>query len=415
MKRYRLAILAVAACLMASPIAVADDWPQWGGRNRNFMTDSTGLAKVWPAGGPRQLWSRALGEGYSSIAVEAGRLYTMYRGQGEHVGQDVVIAIDAATGETIWQYRYEASAPRRMNLEYGPGPHATPLVVGDRVFAVGATGKFHALDKKTGELLWAHDFYEEYGTLWRRGYSCSPLAYGDTVIVTVGGRESGVIALNQADGTIAWKKQDFNFAPASPILINLDGQEQLVVFMAKEAAGLDPASGELLWSHPHPTSYGLNISTPVWGEGNLLFLSSAYSGGSRLLQLSRAGGKTTVKELWFNNRMRIHFGNAIRIGDTVYGSSGDFGPTFFTAIDIKTGKVLWRDRSFPRFSSVYAEGRLVVLDEDGNLALVTASPEGLEVHSRVELLSNNAWTPPTLVGTTIYVRDRKTLRALELD
>ncbi len=302
-----------------------------------------------------------------------------------------------------------------MNLEYGPGPQATPLVVGDRVFAVGATGKFHALDKKTGELLWAHDFYEEYGTLWRRGYSCSPLAYGDTVIVTVGGGESGVIALNQADGTIAWKKQDFNFAPASPILINLDGQEQLVVFMAKEAAGLDPASGELLWSHPHPTSYGLNISTPVWGEGNLLFLSSAYSGGSRLLQLSRAGGKTTVKELWFNNRMRIHFGNAIRIGDTVYGSSGDFGPTFFTAIDIKTGKVLWRDRSFPRFSSVYAEDRLVVLDEDGNLALVTASPEGLEVHSRVELLSNNAWTPPTLVGTTLYVRDRKTLRALELD
>jgi hypothetical protein len=170
----------------------------------------------------------------------------------------------------------------------------------------------------------------------------------------------------------------------------------------------------LLWGHPHRTDYGLNISTPVWGEDNLLFLSSAYSGGSRVLHLSRAEGKTRVRHLWFSNRLRVHFGTAIRLGDTVYGSSGDFGPAFLTAVDIKTGKTLWQERGFARAQMVHANGRILLLDEKGVLALASVSPQGLQVHSRVELLSDNAWTPPTLVGTRLYLRDRKTIVALEL-
>jgi hypothetical protein len=112
--------------------------------------------------------------------------------------------------------------------------------------------------------------------------------------------------------------------------------------------------------------------------------------------------------------MRIHFTNAIRVGDLIYGSSGDFGPAPFTAVDVKTGKIMWRHRSFPRASALFADGRFIILDEDGHLILATATPEGLTVTSRVELLKNQSWTVPSLSGTRLYVRDRKNILALEL-
>lgn len=407
----RLLLILMAAVMV--PTCAAGDWPQWGGENRDFKAESKGLANSWPAAGPKQLWSRPLGEGYSAVAVESGRLYTMYREPSEN--REAVIAMDAATGKTIWEHAYAAPPLPRMNLEYGPGPHATPLIAGEVVFAVGTTGKFHALKKETGKVVWSRDLHHDFGQIRRRGYSCSPLAYKDTVILTLGGEGQAVIAFKQADGAVVWKRQDFSSSPASPLLIQVDGQDQLVVFMGGEVAGLEPSNGVLLWSHPHETNWGLNISTPVWGEGNLLFVSSAYNAGSRLLRLTRSKGKTSVEELWFNNRMRIHFGTAIRVGDYIYGSSGDFGPAFFSAIQLSTGKVVWRDRSFGRTSSVYADGKFILVDEDGDLALATATPEGLDVHSRAEVLSSNAWTAPTLVGSTLFVRDRKMLHAFQLE
>ena len=184
--------------------------------------------------------------------------------------------------------------------------------------------------------------------------------------------------------------------------------------MFDEVAGVDPNNGDLLWSHPHKTDSGLNISTPVWGEGNLLFCSSAYDGGSRVLKLTNASGKTAVQEVWFSRLFRIHYGNVIRVGDYLYGSSGDFGPAPFTAVNVNTGQVLWRNRSLSRATFILADGRFIILDEDGNLALATPSPEGLKIHSKVELLTSNAWTAPTLVGTKLYVRDRKVIMALDL-
>lgn len=207
---------------------------------------------------------------------------------------------------------------------------------------------------------------------------------------------------------------DASLSPASPILVNVDGQDQLVTFNAEVIAGLDPNGGAILWTHAHQTDYGLNISTPVWSEGNLLFCSSAYSGGSRLLQLSQTGGKTVVRELWFTSRMRLHFGNAVRIGDFIYGSSGDFGPAFFSAVSVKTGQVAWQDRGLARASFVYADGRLILLDEDGTLALATVSPEGLKIQARAQVLASKAWTAPTLVGRRLYVRDRATIKAFDL-
>jgi outer membrane protein assembly factor BamB len=194
----------------------------------------------------------------------------------------------------------------------------------------------------------------------------------------------------------------------------VDGQEQLVAFMYDTLVGVDPAGGELLWSHPHVSEFGLNVSTPVWGEDNLLFISSSYGGGSRGLRLRRAAGKTTVEEVWAHALMRVHYGNAVRLGEFVYASSGDFGTAPFTAVNVKTGKIAWRDRSVARASLLAAKGRLIILDEDGHLLLATPTPEGLKVHARAALLQTNAWTVPTLAGTRLYVRDRKSVLALDL-
>ena len=199
-----------------------------------------------------------------------------------------------------------------------------------------------------------------------------------------------------------------------PSSINVDGQDQLVVLGANDVVGMSPADGAVLWTHPHKTEWGLNISTPVWGEGNLLLLSSAYNNGTRLLKLSQANGKTAVQELWYQNRMRVHIGTIIRLGDFAVGSSGDFGPCPTAAIDLKTGNVLWQNREFARSTFLYADGKLIIVDEDGNLGLATASRDGLKVLAKASLLKNRAWTVPTLVGTRLYIRDRKTMMALEL-
>ena len=420
MPSAKAVVVLAAVSLAAIQLRAADtSWLQWGGPRRNFMVDASGLADKWPAGGPKRLWSRSLGEGHSAVVVEGSRLYTMHRPGGlmtmvRRAQQETIAALDAANGTTVWEYTY-ASATGDLDLSEGAGPHSTPLIVGNLLFAVSSRSEIFALDKTTGKLVWSHDMVKEFTAKQDdRGYSASPIAYRDTVIVPAGGKDASVVAFKQKSGALVWKGGSFPTGPASPILIDVDGQDQLVVSGANEMAGLDPASGRVLWLHPHKTEWGLNISTPVWGEGNLLLVSAAYSNGARLLKLTQTGGKTTVQEQWYQNRMRVHIGTIIRLGDYAIGSSGDFGPCPTVAIDLKTGNILWQNREFARSTFLYADRKLVIMDEDGNLGLATPSREGLNVLTKASVLANRSWTVPTLVGTTLYVRDRKSLAAFEL-
>jgi outer membrane protein assembly factor BamB len=387
-------------------------WPAWGGPSGNFSVDGNGLPATFAAGAPKRLWQRNLGEGYSSIVTAGALLYTMYRRGHE----EVVVAIDSATGKTKWEYAYDAAFRPGMGMENGSGPHSTPLVLGNCVYTIGVLAKMHAFDKKTGKMVWQKDLYKDFpgSTFMDRGYPVSPIAYKDTIIVKLGQYGHAVVALNPRDGSLVWQKQNFKNAPSTPIIVNVDGQDQLVPTFSDEVVGLDPSNGNLLWSHPHSTSWGLNISTPVWGPDNLLFISSAYNGGARVLHLAQSGGKTKVEELWSGNRMRVHHTNVIRIGNYVYGSSGDFGPAPMTAAEIRTGKVAWQDRTFGKVNMVLVAGKVILLDEEGDLALAELSPQGMQVRWRVPLLQSNAWTVPTLVGTNLYVRDRRTMMALDL-
>ncbi|HXJ12185.1 MAG TPA: PQQ-binding-like beta-propeller repeat protein, partial [Candidatus Limnocylindrales bacterium] len=153
----------------ASRVAPGEDWLVWGGKNRDFLVDSSGLADSWPVTGPKKIWSRALGDGYSAIAEESGILYTAFR----RGSKDVVTALDASTGKTRWEYEYENPFTNSFSEKVGPGPYAMPQVVGDRVVAASGTGKIHSLDKKTGRPIWSHNLYTEFdGTQLQFGYSC---------------------------------------------------------------------------------------------------------------------------------------------------------------------------------------------------------------------------------------------------
>ena len=258
----------------------------------------------------------------------------------------------------------------------GPGPYSTPLIAGDTVFAVGVDGHFHALDKRTGEMLWAQDLVAAFDVVEYNAFASSPIAYGRTVILPLGGSGHGVVAFDRETGATVWRSPAFDLAPGSPVL---------------------------------------NISMPVWDGDNALLLSSGYDGGTRLIRLSQVDGRTTSEELWFNNRMRVHFGNALHIDGLVLASTGDFGPAFVAALDVETGAEVWRERTFARAQMLDAGGSLVILDEDGELAVASVTLDGLQVHARGAVLTSNAWTPPTLVGSTLYVRDRHHILALDLD
>ncbi len=392
-----------------------DAWRQLGGPHRNFRADSAAVAAAWGAGGPKRLWSRRLGEGYSSVLADADLLFTMYREDD----QEVVVALDAATGATRWEYAYHTPLVHNGYFDVwlnsaGPGPYSTPLIAGDTVYAVGVDGLFHALDKRTGELRWARDLVAAFDIVEYNAFASSPIAYGRTVLVPLGGSGQGVVALDRETGATMWRSPAFDLAPGSPVLIEVGGQDQLVVVGQQELVGLDPRDGRRLWSHPHANELGLNLSMPVWGGDGTLFLSSGYDGGSRLIRLSQIDGRTTPEEIWFNNRMRVHFGNALRIDGLVVASTGDFGPAFVAALDVETGAEVWRERTFARAQMLNADGLLVILDEDGELAVASVTLDGLQVHARAAVLTSNAWTPPTLVGGTLYMRDRHRILALDL-
>ena len=388
-----------------------------GRPHRDFSCEAAGLAEKWPEAGPHELWSREIGTGHSSILVDGDTLYTMCRRDDK----DAILALSAKTGETLWETTYDAPTKPDMQLEFGPGPHSTPLVVGDRLFAVGAMAQFHCLDKKTGKILWSHDLMEELGTSHLgRGYGSSPIAYKDTVILVVGPRRpsesaAGVAAFKQDTGEIVWKATGFGGGYASPILVEFNGEEHLIVAIGADRAGLDPATGKVKWSTKVDVqSFGI-MATPIWIPPDRLFCSAGYGGGSRLFKLSVKDGEYAIEELWFYRKMQVVHGTMARIGDVIYGSShGSFGPAFLMGIDLESGKPLWRQRGLAKANVLYADGKLIILDECGMLALATVAPEGVEIHSQAKVLERLSWTAPTLVGTRLFLRDNRTIKALDL-
>lgn len=396
--------------LAGTTTAIGADWTQWGGPDRNFKVASGRLADKWPDDGPKRLWERELGAGYSAIVAAGDNLYTMYR-DGDH---DVVVALDAKSGKTNWEYKYASPTHEGQKLDFGKGPNATPLIAGDQIITVGFGGLMHCLSRSDGKLIWKHDLVKDFGgKIQEFGYSPSPLLYKGDVIVLVGGDKHGVIALNPKDGALVWGGEAIDISYASPRLINVDGQDQIAFFTSTTVVGVDAASGKKLWDHPVINQYKNSASDIIWGDDNRLWAASQLDGGTRVLRLTRSGDQTNVQEEWMNPKVQVFHWNAVRVGDFVYASIGG-QVTMLAGVNVKTGEVAWRERGFQKAMCVYAEEKLISLDEDGMLRLSRVSSKGVEVLSSVQLTEKASWTPPTLVSTTLFVRDTKRILALDL-
>jgi outer membrane protein assembly factor BamB len=399
----------VAAFGLAVPHAAAQ-WQQWGGPGRNFVTTATGLAAAWPESGPKKLWSHPLGEGYSSILFSEGNLYTMYRNGDE----EVITALKAGSGETVWEYKYAAPVPEGMETRFGNGPNSTPLVTKDQVCALGVAGHLHCLDRSTGKLAWSHELIKEYSAKAPEfGFSSSPMAVNDRLIVAGSGEGCGLLAFELATGKLLWKKHDFENVYSSPILVDAPGGKQFVLLTDREVVGMDTESGDKKWSHKHQNQWNTNISTPVWGPDGLLFVTAGGEAGSRCLKVAAVKDEGGLEEAWANGKIGIGQGNAIRVGDTIYACAGH-SPTFITAVNAKTGDTLWQERGFAKAMLLYADGKLIILDENGTLALAAPDTSGLNVKSKTKLSEKRTWTVPTLVGKTLYLRDTERIMALDL-
>ena len=427
-----IVLATIVTVLVASVVGVrlvaqddpVDEWRQWGGPYGDFTVDATGLADSWSAGGPPVVWSRPLGAGHSALLVGDGRVFTLYRvaygegGSGPWGRDEMVIAMDAATGETIWEHSY---ASQVQDFGQGAGPHSTPLLVGDRLFTIGTNKELHVFDATTGELLWARNFVTDFNappllirSMIKSGYGSSPLAYKDTIICQVGGPGQSVMALRQSDGRVVWKSGSFLVSESPPRLITVDGAPQLIIFAGQAVHGLDPDTGAVLWAHPHDAGNDFNFQVPLWGDDNIMFMSSGYIGGSRAIRLARNGERTEVEELWYDPRLRFTFLNPIRVGDFVYGTSGQSATAIMTATHIATGETAWRERGFSRATMIYADEKALILEEDGDLTLARLAPSGMITLAKVPLFNTRSWTAPTLVGTTLYARDREKIVALDL-
>ena len=349
--------------------------------------------------------------GHSSIVEHDGVIYTTFR-RGD---QDVLLAAEAATGETRWQQAYDAPLPERFVGQFGPGPHSTPLVAGDRVFSATSGILLQAFDRNSGEPLWQRDLMkEEEVTPMMRGYGPSPLAWGDLLILNGGGSGQGVIALRQDSGETVWKALDGGGSYSSPVLMTLDGVEQIVVTLGATRAGLEPASGELLWQIELPQTSETTMATQVQVGPHQIFTSSAYADGSRLYEVRRSDGEWSAEEKWYSRKMRIMHGSVAHVGDQIIGSSGDFGPTFLAGLDVETGELNFRQRGFAKANVMRVGDNVLILDEDGTLAVGRPSPEGVEILASSPVIDSVSWTAPALIGTTLLVRNREEMLALDL-
>lgn len=429
---------ALAATLLLSWLGMAraaaqdgrgSTWPQWGGPSRDFVVEVDELAVTWPEDGPRRLWKRPLGPGYAGVVSDGELLFTMCRSAHE-AEVEVVIAMEAATGETVWEDRYASTLAHA-----DAGPNSTPVLAGDRVYAIGTNAIVRCLDKRKGTLLWSRDLQADFGspTLSGTGYSISPIAYGDTLIVPLGtravedmadgaggthslgilareDRSRSVLALDLADGELVWSSDAYVVSHSSPGLIRHGGEDQVVLLMQDGIAAIDPSSGQELWRLDFDRT-GLQSMTPMWDGADLLvFAPDGGSSGARGVRLRFEDGKTVPELAWINRKMASLIYIGVHDGDSAYmpGNGGLYG------YDLGTGEQLWKQPGFDTASCVLAGDKLLVLDYRGKLTLATPSREGLAIHAQGQVAEEDAVTCPTLVGSTLYVRDRKNIMAFDL-
>ncbi len=388
----------IEACCPAGP----DDWPQFRGLARDGIASSSELAGTWEEAGLEELWRLSIGPGFSGISVKGNGLYS----QWTENDKEVLYRLDSATGQEIWRRPIDEA----FEEEFGDGPRSTPTVDDREVlFALSSKGKLWAVKSIDGEVLWSKDLHRRYGgDGYGRGYASSPLIFGELVILHVGPTRS-VVALNRQNGEEIWAVGEGRSASSSAIVAAIDGKAHVVSTLGEGLVGLDPATGRELWSFPWPTKFGLNIAMPVAVGANRFMISSGYDQGAALVEVTRNAPGHRVEVVWENRLFRNHFSTSVVVGDAIYG----FDNGILKCLNASSGEVHWMARGYGKGSVVVSQDQLIVLSDDGDLALLRATPERHVELARVEgVLAGKSWTSPTLAEGRLYVRNHSELVAL---
>jgi outer membrane protein assembly factor BamB len=400
------------------------DWPQWRGKRRDGITSMPDLLRDWPEAGPPRKWRKPGGEAYSSFAVAGGRAFSMLATDDK----EAVVCWDLANGKERWRHEYDRGA----EFQYG-GPRATPTLDGTRVYAVSPAGRLMCLRAEDGNVVWEHDLREHVGAVppkW--GFAYSPLVEGDLVYVMPGGGRGRCLAAYRKDtGELAWASQDDPAGYASPIAAKIGGVRQVLYFTGRRLSGVTPDEGKPLWEFEWATPFEVNAATPIVlparvGQKEIayIFISSGYDKGSALVRVTREGAAFDARAVYTSRELCCHFSTPVRRGDFVYGLDETRD---LTCLNLRTGEVAWRfardeskdeqdlrQRGYKKGSLIRVDDLLMVLGEDGKLALVEATAEAYRELAAGRPFRDRCWALPALAEGMLLVRDRKQVLCLDV-
>jgi outer membrane protein assembly factor BamB len=409
--------LVVVALLIAqvalAGAASAEDWPQFRGPRGDGTWRGPKLARSWPAEGLKVAWRRPVGGGYAGIVVAGGIAYTMDR-QKEPREVERVLAFDAQSGKPLWTHEYPVAYG---DLDYGNGPRAAPTIHDGRVYTLGALGHAWCLDAKAGTVHWSKDFSHLGGALPTWGLAASPVIWRDRVILHPGLKPDGsLVALDRKSGEERWRASADPAGYATPIVIEVGGQERLVAWTPTNVLGIDLSTGVVQWSVPYPVTYGVSIAAPVFHRG-IVFVSG-YWEGSKAIRLGDSPTEATLVYEENRNLRGLMSQPLVKDGygyllDKVHG---------LICFELETGTRVWDDdhqltprNRNPQASLVWTgDGdRVLALNAEGELVLATLSPKGYEEHARAKVLEPT-WAHPAYAGSRAYARNDQELVAVEL-
>jgi outer membrane protein assembly factor BamB len=384
------------------PPTPAVSWPGFRGAHRDGVTGDVRIRTDWGASPPVELWRRAIGPGWSSFAVRGDFLFTQeQRGENE-----IVACYRATTGEPVWVHTDNI---RFWESNGGAGPRATPTVSGDRVYAMGATGLLNALDAATGSVIWSRNAASDTGgklPYW--GFSSSPLVVGDVVIVYTG----ALAAYDRATGNQRWIGKATAESYSSPQLVTIDGVAQILQLNETGATSVAPADGTQLWEHKWA---GVSIVQPaLTPDGDVLISNNGGTGGlgMRRVAVSRKSGDWTVEERWTSTGLKPYFNDFVVHEGHAFGFDG----RILSCIDLKDGQRKWKGGRYGNGQLVLLPDQdlLLVLSEEGELALVRATPEQFTEVARTPAIEGKTWNHPALAGDILLVRNGEEMAAFRL-
>jgi outer membrane protein assembly factor BamB len=394
--------VAVAGLVLGLTAAgLAGDWPQWRGPGRDGRCDPTGLVTSFPPGGLKPRWQKPLGGGYGGIAVAAGRVYVMDR-LTQPAEVERVVCLDAATGETVWTH---ADPVAYGKMEYGNGPRCTPTVHEGRVYTLGARGRLLCLDAADGRVVWERDTVRDFqGRVPTWGHACSPLVDGDRLVVQVGGTpDACLVALDRHTGRELWRALPDRPGYSSPVILAVGGRRLLLYWTAENVAGLDPATGKVLWTVPFNSTYDVAISDPIFHEG-VVFVSG-YWEGSKAIRLDGRGENPQV--LWEGRPLFQLMATPLFRDGYLYALDKNRG---LKCVELKTGRVLWedehvtpRDRN-PHAALVWAGEKALIFNTPGELIWADLSPGGYKELAKTKV-SDRTWSHPAFADRCVFARD----------